>query len=466
MKYCSFRRGELSDGVKSCTEAGRACPQAREHGGKTEGGAGRVFRRLFCGFLVIAVFAAGTFAAPAYPGAAGSAYADSIVDKPMIDAGNYHSVYLYTDGTVAAVGSSVRSEYANRGLRCDVSGWTDIVEISAASHTVGLRSDGTVVATGVDRYGQCSVDGWTNMVSVSAGDNSTLGLRSDGTVRAIGDNHLGQCNVSDWRDIIQVSAGGETSYGLRSNGKVMAAGGNRSGQRDVSAWSNIVAISAANYYVVGLKADGTVVTAGISEAWQDRYSTWTDIVAISAGSTHMVGLRSNGTVVACGRNDRNQCNVGDWTDICSVSVGMYFSLGMKSDGSLVAAGDNSFGQLGIVDFAEDLTYGGRGEFDQGRNGSQQGAGKLKYPISEEDAYIVYKNYFGYEMVADESIMVEAFHTGKGKEEVLLFTIYHLNENHGGYTWTGEFTVYVNTGVCVRYPDANGATVFQAEDYYY
>ena len=40
----------------------------------------------------------------------------------------------------------------------------DIVEIAAGSHhTVGLKSDGTVVAVGLNNYGQCDVTDWTDI---------------------------------------------------------------------------------------------------------------------------------------------------------------------------------------------------------------------------------------------------------------------------------------------------------------
>ena len=68
-------------------------------------------------------------------------------------------------------------------------------------HTVGLRSDGTVVATGDNDDGQCDVDSWSDIVAVAAGACHTVGLRSDGTVVAAGWNDLGQCDVSDWKDI-------------------------------------------------------------------------------------------------------------------------------------------------------------------------------------------------------------------------------------------------------------------------
>lgn len=82
-----------------------------------------------------------------------------------------------------------------------VSGWTDIVAISAGSDsTVGLKADGTVVAVGDNEYGQCDVSDWTDIVAISV-DDHTVGLKKDGTVVAVGENKYGQCDVSGWTDI-------------------------------------------------------------------------------------------------------------------------------------------------------------------------------------------------------------------------------------------------------------------------
>ena len=40
---------------------------------------------------------------------------------------------------------------------------------AGAWHTVGLKSDGTLVAVGYNRYGQCSVGGWTGILEVGGG---------------------------------------------------------------------------------------------------------------------------------------------------------------------------------------------------------------------------------------------------------------------------------------------------------
>lgn len=47
----------------------------------------------------------------------------------------------------------------------------------------------------------CNVDGWTDIVAVSAGSGHTVGLKSDGTVVAVGQATEEQCDVSDWNNI-------------------------------------------------------------------------------------------------------------------------------------------------------------------------------------------------------------------------------------------------------------------------
>ena len=111
--------------------------------------------------------------------------------------------------------------------------------IAGYNHTVGLRSDGTVVAVGENDHGQCNVSGWRDIVAVSAGVAHTVGLRRDGTVVAVGHNSDGRCDVSDWSDIVAVAAGYNHTVGLRRDGTVIAAGNNGFGQCDVSGWTNI-----------------------------------------------------------------------------------------------------------------------------------------------------------------------------------------------------------------------------------
>ncbi len=63
------------------------------------------------------------------------------------------------------------------------------------------------MAVGIDNYGQCNTSDWTDIQQVAAGGGHTVGLKSDGTVVAAGHDNYGQSNVSDWTDIQQVAAG-------------------------------------------------------------------------------------------------------------------------------------------------------------------------------------------------------------------------------------------------------------------
>ena len=101
-----------------------------------------------------------------------------------------------------------------------------------------------------------------NGKTIAAGNYHTVGLKSDGTVLTVGDNSDGQCNVSNWKDIVSISVGSVNTAGLKSDGTIVAVGDNKYGQCDVSGWRDIDAISSGIYYTVGLKSDGTVVAVG------------------------------------------------------------------------------------------------------------------------------------------------------------------------------------------------------------
>ena len=273
-------------------------------------------------------------------------YKDSLqlLNKNKISCGNRFTIAKKSDGKVVATG-------LNSNGQCEVSDWEDIVAVSASyNHTVGLKSDGTAIATGSGYGGKCDISSWKDIVGISGGGNFTVGLKSGGTVVAVGDNENGQCDVSDWKDIIAVSAGYNHTVGLKSDGTVIATGSDYGDKCDVSDWKDIVGISAGDSHTVGLKSDGTVVAVGDNGSGQCDVSSWKDIVEISAGSSHTVGLKSDGTVVAVGDNENGQCDVSSWKDIVEVSAGIYFTVGLKSDGTLVAIGDNEYNQWDVSDW--------------------------------------------------------------------------------------------------------------------
>ena len=270
---------------------------------------------------------------------------DVVAVRDTVSAGGAHTVGLKSNGTVLAVGD-------NDDGACDVSDWTDVVAVSAGSeHTVGLKSDGTVVTGGSNWCDRCEVSDWTDIVAVSAGSWHTAGLKSDGTVVAVGYNKYGQCDVSGWTDIVAISAGDDYTVGVKTDGTVVAVGYEYRIQ-GLDRWTDIVAVSTGFQHNIGLKSDGTVVAEGSNWDGECEVSGWTDIVAVSAGGSFTVGLKSDGTVVAVGDNSYGQCDVSDWTDIVAVSVERFHTVGLKSDGTVVAVGDNEDGQCDVGDWTD------------------------------------------------------------------------------------------------------------------
>ena len=62
----------------------------------------------------------------------------------------------------------------------------------------------------------------------AAGGAQTVGVKSDGTVVAVGLNDDGQLNVDSWMDILRMAAGGFHTVGVKSDGTVLAAGDDKS----------------------------------------------------------------------------------------------------------------------------------------------------------------------------------------------------------------------------------------------
>lgn len=239
-----------------------------------------------------------------------------------------------------AISIKENGEIATYGLSKDdqnyVKTWTDVISVSAGdSHSVGLCSNGTVVATGKQNS---DVNGWTNIVAISAGGFHTVGIKSDGTVVATGRNIEGQCNVEDWENIIAVSAGKYHTVGLKSDGTVIAIGLNDKGQCRVEEWQNIIAISASEHHTVGLCADGTVVAVGRNYNSECDVDDWKDIISIHAGRYRTVGLKKDGTVIFVGYDHEKFAKIEKWKDIISISLTDDSVVGVTSGGYLVQAG--------------------------------------------------------------------------------------------------------------------------------
>ena len=267
-----------------------------------------------------------------------------IADRNSVSAGNSHTVCLKSDGTVVAVGSN---EYG----QCNVEDWSDIVSVSTGGHrTIGMKSDGTIVIAGDCGSYEHDLRNYRDFVSVSSSFYNIVGLKSDGTVVVMNDGAHGEGDVQSWKGITAIATGSFHTVGLKSDATVVAVGLNDDGQCDVQNWRNIVAVSAHVNRTVGLKSDGTVVAVGDNEHGECNVSAWTDIVAIETTEYCTIGLKSDGTVLFAGINSSGQREVQNWTDIVEISANITHVVGLKSDGTVVAVGSDKYGQCDVSDW--------------------------------------------------------------------------------------------------------------------
>ena len=286
---------------------------------------------------------------------------------------------------------------------------TGVKAISAGdSHTVALKNDGTVLAWGLNSYGQLGdgtstdshtpvqVSGLTGITAISAGESHTVALKNDGTFWAWGRNYYGQLGdgtttnrntpvqISGLTRITAISAGVFNTVALKNDGTVWAWGLNSSGQLgdgtttdsytpvQVSGLTGVTSIAVGFVsHAVALKNDGTVWAWGSNSYGQLGDGTTTDsyapvpvsgltgVTAISAGESHTVALRNDGTVWAWGSNyyfqlgDGTNTNrntpvqvIGLRTDGIAISAGGSHTVALKNHGTVWAWGLNFSGQLG------------------------------------------------------------------------------------------------------------------------
>jgi alpha-tubulin suppressor-like RCC1 family protein len=329
-----------------------------------------------------------------------------------VAAGSFRSMALKHDGTVWTWGGNPNLELGNGAsytystAPVQVSSLTGVTAIASGSlHGLALKSDGTVWTWGNNGSGQLGIGttgnsigtpvqviGLANVVAIAGGASHSLAMKSDGTIWAWGDNSAGELGngnttnsstpvqVAGFSGAVAIAAGGNLSVAVKSGGTVWAWGNNGSGQLgngtttnsstpvQASGLTGETAVGAGNNYSLGLKSDGTVwawgsnsfegLNLGIASVTPVQVTGFTGETAIAAGSNHSLALKSDGTVWALGFNNYGQLGNGNvlnaatplqvngLTGMTAIAAGGSHSLAVKNDGTVWAWGWNGYGQLG------------------------------------------------------------------------------------------------------------------------
>jgi alpha-tubulin suppressor-like RCC1 family protein len=272
------------------------------------------------------------------------------------------TIYCWGENTDGQLGDNTRTQRLTPTIVNG--GYTDWTAITAgSSHTCGRRSNSTVYCWGANSNGQLGDNttvqkliptivngGFTDWTMVSSLATHTCGVRSNGTAYCWGNNGNGQLGDNTtvqkliptivnggYTDWTAISAGAAHTCGLRGTGFGWCWGRNSSGQLG------------DNTYVQ--KLIPTAVSGGLP-----------DFSSLSAGDLHSCGRRTNSTIYCYGANAN--ANLGDGTTtpqpvvtlvsggittFTQASVGYVTSCGLRSNGTVWCWGWNRYGMLGTPD---------------------------------------------------------------------------------------------------------------------
>ena len=264
---------------------------------------------------------------------------------------------------------------------------------SGNGHSIGIKTDGTLWAWGVNTYGQLG-DGTntnsnravqigldTNWKLVCCGNFFSMAIKSNGTLWAWGFNYYGELGDGTKENKnYPIQIGTETNWktlscgplhvlAIKTNGSLWAWGSNilggpvKNNPLQIGIGSSWTDVATSNAISLAINEDGTLW--GIYETWNvsgyfmskvDSDATWHKL---AAGDKHVLAIKTNGTLWTWGDNNYGQ--LGDGTlnsrntkltqvgfdrNWAMVSGGLRHSLALKTDGTLWAFGSNYNGQLG------------------------------------------------------------------------------------------------------------------------
>ncbi len=312
-------------------------------------------------------------------GALGDGGADMNQDSPVqigtdtdwvaVSTGGAHALGLKADGTLWAWGRDANGSLGDGGLNIDQSSPVQIgtdstwhIIATGGGHSMGIKTDGSLWAWGLDNQGQLGMgpgqanksiptrvgleSDWDTIVG---GPFFSLGMR-DGSLWSWGGDLDGQLgdgggNVQqdspvrvgcdrDWKFIATGKNFSSHSLGIRTSGALWGWGDDGSGQvgnSDENESENSP-----------LPVEGDI-----------------DWMKIAAGGNHNLGIKADGTLWAWGHNTSGQLGdggsndeenapvqIGSSTSWVEIACGSAHSLALQSDGTIWAWGSDSNGQLG------------------------------------------------------------------------------------------------------------------------
>ncbi|MEI6715084.1 MAG: autotransporter-associated beta strand repeat-containing protein, partial [Verrucomicrobiota bacterium] len=283
----------------------------------------------------------GTFSGKAYV-----VQAIGLTNMVSVSAGDVSSIFLKSDGTVWGVGANSNGELGDgtttgRSTPVQMSGVNNVVQArmgSWASHTLLLKSDGSVYGTGLNAYGQLS-DGTTTSRSTPVANGLNLQLSPAANMNVARELHTAT---------------------LLPNGRVLIAGGDAGGaafastelyepQNNTFVTSGSLSVG-RQYHTATLLNNGKVLVAGghlgspnastaVCELYDVSTGTWSSTGSLTtARDFHTATLLPNGKVLVAGGENSGGGTAISSAEIYDPNAGTWSSAGNMSSARCAAIG--------------------------------------------------------------------------------------------------------------------------------
>lgn len=281
-----------------------------------------------------------------------------------VEAGSYHTIALKEDGTVWSWGTNFfgalgnGSEASRSAFPVQATDLADVIAVAGgAYHSIALTTGGKVWTWGLNSFGQlgdgtstdrsaprqvmtdAAGNAFEDVAAIAGGASHSLALKTDGTVWAWGYNRSGQLGAGTTEDsrvpvqvtgftdpVIAIAAGPYYSVALDKNGNVWRWGDNL-GDGEFNPLSpkrfpemdGGVALAAEGNQIIVIKQGGTlwrwgsngVTLPGAPAAAMDGTgSVITGFIAAAGGESHSAALTNDGKVWTWGDNYYGQLGNG------------------------------------------------------------------------------------------------------------------------------------------------------------
>ncbi|MGC3959041.1 MAG: chromosome condensation regulator [Verrucomicrobiota bacterium] len=293
-------------------------------------------------------------------------YPEQLIASNVIAvSGGKHTLIIKSDGSLWATGNNFSGQLGD-GTYGTAPAYginhpelivaSDVTAVAAGNnHSLFLKSDGSLWGMGSNGSGELG-NGTNNranlpiqivnggVTAIAAGGGYSLFIKTNGSLWAMGANNYGQLGDGTYNstnrpkqivasNVVAIAAGYQHSMFLKSDGSLWGMGFNRFGQ-----------LGDGNY--ISTPPFGTNVPQKIVAS---------NVTAVTAGYTHSLFLRNDGSLWGMGNLGPLSDDTSDQTNrpkqilsggVIAIAAGFEHSLILKDDGSLWSTGYNEYGQLG------------------------------------------------------------------------------------------------------------------------